>query len=234
MCCSDTSRILIQTNEPTKGSQQASRGSDQAKDLHKKHGKEEHISKVLTNLYNKHRVVIQANEVLLMDDDANNVKIARSFGHSAYEVKPDVRLENINEFVENMPAIPRQNSNVNVPTAANASVPPPSSTRSPTYEAATNRPIPMQMPAEQNCYPVGYPSASSVPAYQANPANVSAYITTRPVAYYPPPQDVNRTQQPQQARSVGNQVVNSRQNLPPMYVAVPTTHVYYSSNNGRY
>lgn len=90
---SDTSKILIRTsckdwlpkkNQPSTQSL----------------GKQQHIAQVTTDLYNLRRAVIHPHEILLMDDDEENVNIARQFGHLAYLVKETVTLEDIYSFVE--------------------------------------------------------------------------------------------------------------------------------------
>lgn len=87
---SDTSRILIRTSckdwLPKKNQQSL--------------GKQQHIAQVTTDLYNLRRAVIHPHEILLMDDDEENVNIARQFGHLAYLVKETVTLEDIYSFVE--------------------------------------------------------------------------------------------------------------------------------------
>ena len=65
-------------------------------------GKEQHIARVTTDLYNQTRAIIQTHEILLIDDDLDNVTIARSFGHWAFEVKETVTMEDITAFVDSM------------------------------------------------------------------------------------------------------------------------------------
>lgn len=65
-------------------------------------GKEEHLARVTTDLYNMHRAIIQSHEIVLIDDDAENVEVARRFGHFAYEVKPDVTVSDIAAFAESL------------------------------------------------------------------------------------------------------------------------------------
>jgi len=110
---SDTSRILIRTsckdwlpkrNQPSTQSL----------------GKQQHIAQVTTDLYNLRRAVIQPHEILLMDDDEENVNIARQFGHLAYLVKEAVTLEDIYSFVEGIKEcdVSRSNSDCILPELA--------------------------------------------------------------------------------------------------------------------
>lgn len=63
-------------------------------------GKQQHIAEVTADLYKFCRAVIHPPEILLMDDDDENVDVARRFGHVAFLVKETVTLEDIYAFVE--------------------------------------------------------------------------------------------------------------------------------------
>lgn len=89
---SDTARILVRTS--TKEWQKKNQQSKQSL------GKQQHIAQVTTDLYNFRRAVIQPHEILLIDDDEENVDIARRFGHVAFLVKENVTLEDIYAFME--------------------------------------------------------------------------------------------------------------------------------------
>jgi len=65
-------------------------------------GKEEHLARVTTDLYNMRHAIIQSHEIVLLDDDVENIQVARRFGHFAFEVKPDVALSDIAAFAESL------------------------------------------------------------------------------------------------------------------------------------
>jgi len=65
-------------------------------------GKEEHLARVTTDLYNMRRAIIQSHEIVLIDDDVENVEVARRFGHFAFEVKPDVTVSDIAAYAESL------------------------------------------------------------------------------------------------------------------------------------
>ena len=70
-------------------------------------GKQQHIAWLVTELFNRDHVMIQAHEILLLDDDIKNVQLAEEFGHQAYEVPEDVTLDLISEFVNDMNVVER-------------------------------------------------------------------------------------------------------------------------------
>lgn len=61
-------------------------------------GKEAHIASVLTELYNRHHLIIKPEEIILFDDDKGNVDKALEFGHWAVEVKDDISYDSFEEF----------------------------------------------------------------------------------------------------------------------------------------
>jgi len=65
-------------------------------------GKEEHLARVTTDLYNMRHAIIQSHEVVLIDDDVENIEVARRFGHFAFEVKPSVTVSDIARFAESL------------------------------------------------------------------------------------------------------------------------------------
>jgi len=65
-------------------------------------GKEEHLARVTTDLYNMRHAIIQSHEIVLIDDDAENVEVARRFGHFAFEVKSNVTVSDIAGFAESL------------------------------------------------------------------------------------------------------------------------------------
>lgn len=62
-------------------------------------GKEEHISSVVTELYNRSHAIIKPEHILLLDDDPKNVEIAKSFQHQAFQVDPDFTLDQFREYL---------------------------------------------------------------------------------------------------------------------------------------
>ena len=65
-------------------------------------GKEEHLARVTTDLYNMRHAIIQSHEIVLIDDDVENVEVARRFGHFAFEVKSNVTISDIVKFSESL------------------------------------------------------------------------------------------------------------------------------------
>lgn len=96
-CCSDTDRILIR-GVSKNWMPQSSLYDPTAFFL----GKEEHLARVTTDLYNLRHAIIQSHEIVLIDDDAENVEVARRFGHFAFEVKPNVTISDIAGFAESL------------------------------------------------------------------------------------------------------------------------------------
>jgi len=99
--CSDASRVLIRAVTKDWLPQGATAASNKSPEFL---GKEEHLIRVLTDLYHQRRVIIQSHEVLLIDDDIDNVRLAEQFGHLAFKVEDDVELSHIASFVEGLPA----------------------------------------------------------------------------------------------------------------------------------
>ncbi|KAK2187242.1 hypothetical protein NP493_172g02043 [Ridgeia piscesae] len=93
---SDISRVVIRTN-----------AEDWAQKQVTFLGKQQHIAWLVTELFNRDHVMIQAHEILLLDDDIKNVQLAEEFGHQAYEVPEDVTLDLISEFVNDMNVVER-------------------------------------------------------------------------------------------------------------------------------
>lgn len=95
--CSDIDRVLIR-GVSKKWMPQSSVYDSAACVL----GKEEHLARVMTDLYNMRHAIIQSHEIVLIDDDVENVEVARRFSHFAYEVKPDVTVSDIAAFAESL------------------------------------------------------------------------------------------------------------------------------------
>ncbi len=65
-------------------------------------GKQQHIAWICTEIFNRKHVIIESHEILLMDDDLENVQLARDFGHQGYEVPEDITLEEMYTFAYNL------------------------------------------------------------------------------------------------------------------------------------
>jgi len=65
-------------------------------------GKEEHLARVTTDLYNTRHAIIQSHQIVLIDDDVENIEVACRFGHFAFEVKPNVTVSDIAGFAESL------------------------------------------------------------------------------------------------------------------------------------
>ena len=61
-------------------------------------GKEAHITAVLTDVYNKEKVIVKPHEIILFDDDSDNVETALKFGHWAFQIKDDVCYQTFEEY----------------------------------------------------------------------------------------------------------------------------------------
>ncbi|XP_062606066.1 uncharacterized protein LOC134267873 [Saccostrea cucullata] len=61
-------------------------------------GKEAHITAVLTEVYNRQKVIIKPQEIILFDDDQDNVETALKFGHWAFQIKEDVSYNTFEEY----------------------------------------------------------------------------------------------------------------------------------------
>ncbi|CAF0777217.1 unnamed protein product [Didymodactylos carnosus] len=94
---SKTDRILIRCNTNEFMSCMATDGQDTSSFL----GKEYHITSIITEIATKRNKTIQPHEVLLLDDDVTNILIAEEFGHKALEIRDEINLDLLNEFVNN-------------------------------------------------------------------------------------------------------------------------------------
>ena len=92
----DTNRIMIRANSKDWGDK-----PNPAVLL----GKQQHIAWCVTELYRQHHMIIQAHEILLIDDDAENVQIAQEFGHQAYEVGEKVTMQDLKMFSEKLKVV---------------------------------------------------------------------------------------------------------------------------------
>ncbi|BFZ18952.1 hypothetical protein BsWGS_21991 [Bradybaena similaris] len=61
-------------------------------------GKQAHIASVISDIYKDHGVTIKKDEIILLDDDINNVRIASSFGHYAFQVQENVDYSSFDSF----------------------------------------------------------------------------------------------------------------------------------------
>jgi hypothetical protein len=86
VCCSDTDRIIIRggNGAPPAGN-----------------GKEPHLAAVLKELSAKNQSAanIQPEQILLIDDDEENVAVAKRHRHRVYHVRDDVTMRDIDAFV---------------------------------------------------------------------------------------------------------------------------------------
>lgn len=65
-------------------------------------GKEYHLSSVLTEIATRRHKTIKGHEILLLDDDVQNILIAEEFGHKALEIRDEINLDILKEFVETL------------------------------------------------------------------------------------------------------------------------------------
>jgi hypothetical protein len=49
-------------------------------------------------VYNKHKIIIKPDEIILFDDDTDNVDTAFKFGHWAFQIKDDVSYHTFEEY----------------------------------------------------------------------------------------------------------------------------------------
>ncbi|KAK3803221.1 hypothetical protein RRG08_013804 [Elysia crispata] len=61
-------------------------------------GKEAHISSVIAEISNDHKVTVKKEEILLMDDDIDNIRIAITCGHLAFQVQETVDYDSFDSF----------------------------------------------------------------------------------------------------------------------------------------
>ncbi|GFO09961.1 hypothetical protein PoB_003646600 [Plakobranchus ocellatus] len=61
-------------------------------------GKEAHISSVVNEINNDHKVEVKKDEILLMDDDIDNVRTAITYGHLAFQVQQNVDYDSFESF----------------------------------------------------------------------------------------------------------------------------------------
>ncbi|CAF1678491.1 unnamed protein product [Adineta ricciae] len=65
-------------------------------------GKEYHLSSVVTELSTRRHKTIKPNEILLLDDDVHNILIAEEFGHRVFEIRDEISLDILKDFVFNL------------------------------------------------------------------------------------------------------------------------------------
>ena len=94
LCCSDVSKIMVRANSKD--------WIEQPEVANSMLGKEQHISWCVTELYDQRHLIIHPYEILLVDDDGENVQIAKEFGHSAYKVPEDVTIEDFKKFADDL------------------------------------------------------------------------------------------------------------------------------------
>jgi len=64
-------------------------------------GKEYHLTSVITEIATRRNKTIQPHEVLLLDDDVSNILIAEEFSHKALEIRDEINLDILKDFVTN-------------------------------------------------------------------------------------------------------------------------------------
>ncbi|CAF3399043.1 unnamed protein product [Rotaria socialis] len=64
-------------------------------------GKEYHLSSVVTEIATRRNKTIKPNEILLLDDDVQNILIAEKFGHKVLEIRDEISLDILKDFVYN-------------------------------------------------------------------------------------------------------------------------------------
>ncbi|CAF1301391.1 unnamed protein product [Didymodactylos carnosus] len=94
---SKTDQILIRCNTNEFMSSMGTDGQDGLCFL----GKEYHITSVVTEIATKRHKTIQPHEVLLLDDDITNILIADGFGHKTLEIRDQINLDILKDFVNN-------------------------------------------------------------------------------------------------------------------------------------
>ena len=61
-------------------------------------GKEAHISSVIDEISKDHKVTVKKEEILLMDDDIGNIRMAITHGHLAFQVQQNVDYDTFDSF----------------------------------------------------------------------------------------------------------------------------------------
>ncbi|CAL1527901.1 unnamed protein product [Lymnaea stagnalis] len=61
-------------------------------------GKQAHIEAVIAAIHRDYNVTLKKNEIILMDDDINNVRIASCHGHYAFQVQQNVDYNSFESF----------------------------------------------------------------------------------------------------------------------------------------
>ncbi|CAF3507325.1 unnamed protein product [Rotaria sp. Silwood1] len=65
-------------------------------------GKEYHLSSVVTEIATKRNKTIKPHEILLLDDDVRNILIAEKFGHKVLEIRDQINLDILKDFVNHV------------------------------------------------------------------------------------------------------------------------------------
>ncbi|CAF3730323.1 unnamed protein product [Rotaria socialis] len=64
-------------------------------------GKEYHLLSVVTEIEKKRKTRIVRREILLLDDDPYNISTAERFGHKVLEIRDEISLDILKDFVDN-------------------------------------------------------------------------------------------------------------------------------------
>ncbi len=65
-------------------------------------GKECHLTSVVTEIATRRHKTIKPNEILLLDDDVQNILTAEEFGHRVLEIRDEINLDILKDFVYNV------------------------------------------------------------------------------------------------------------------------------------
>lgn len=62
-------------------------------------GKESHLASIVRQIHREHQQNIEAQRIVLFDDDMKNIFIAQEFHHQALQIADDVNLDVLLDFV---------------------------------------------------------------------------------------------------------------------------------------
>ncbi|CAF4690800.1 unnamed protein product, partial [Rotaria socialis] len=93
---SKTDQIIIRCNTPKFVA--TMRANDPGKEYP---GKESHILSVVAEIGKKIKTKIAPGEILLLDDDRNNISTAERFGHKVLQIRDEISLDILKDFVYN-------------------------------------------------------------------------------------------------------------------------------------
>ncbi|KAH9525552.1 hypothetical protein Btru_001683 [Bulinus truncatus] len=94
----NTADFMLRQRSLSTGSADSSSAMMARYTLPELNGKQAHIAAVLEEIQKDHKVTLKNEEVILMDDDINNVRIASSNGHYAFQVQQNVDYPSFESF----------------------------------------------------------------------------------------------------------------------------------------